>query len=109
MDERALVVGGVIGGLAVAIALQRTGREVVVLERGQEFRGVGAGISLWPNAVNALRRLGIGDAVETAAHPRMTPPSAAGGARSSVRRSRPGCRGGSALRSSSSTARASRR
>jgi 2-polyprenyl-6-methoxyphenol hydroxylase-like FAD-dependent oxidoreductase len=66
MDDRALVVGGGIAGLASAIALQRTGREVVVLERAPELRGIGAGISLWPNAVHALRRLGLGDAVEGA-------------------------------------------
>jgi 2-polyprenyl-6-methoxyphenol hydroxylase-like FAD-dependent oxidoreductase len=69
MDDRALVVGGGIAGLASAIALQRTGREVVVLERAPELRGVGAGISLWPNAVHALRRLGIGAAVESAGAP----------------------------------------
>src|SRR4051794_26259754 len=66
MNDRALVVGGGIAGLASAIALQRTGREVVVLERAPELRGIGAGISLWPNAVHALNRLGIGDAVESA-------------------------------------------
>jgi 2-polyprenyl-6-methoxyphenol hydroxylase-like FAD-dependent oxidoreductase len=69
MNDRALVVGAGIAGLAAAIALQRSGREVVVLERAPELRGIGAGISLWPNAVNALRRLGIGDAVESAGAP----------------------------------------
>jgi 2-polyprenyl-6-methoxyphenol hydroxylase-like FAD-dependent oxidoreductase len=69
MNDRALVVGGGIAGLAAAIGLQRAGREVVVLERAPELRGIGAGISLWPNAVHALRRLGIGDAVESAGAP----------------------------------------
>lgn len=69
MNDRALVVGGGIAGLAAAIGLQRAGWEVVVLERAPALSGVGAGISLWPNAVNALRRLGIGDAVEAAGAP----------------------------------------
>jgi 2-polyprenyl-6-methoxyphenol hydroxylase-like FAD-dependent oxidoreductase len=69
MSDRALIVGAGIGGLATAIALQRTGREVLVLERAPELWEVGAGISLWPNAVKALRRLGIGDAVEAAGAP----------------------------------------
>jgi 2-polyprenyl-6-methoxyphenol hydroxylase-like FAD-dependent oxidoreductase len=69
MSDRALVVGAGIGGLATAIALQRAGREVLVLERTPELWEIGAGISLWPNAVRALRRLGIGDAVETAGAP----------------------------------------
>src|SRR5215210_1036331 len=69
MNARVLVVGAGIGGLATAIALQQTGREVLVLERAPELWDVGAGISLWPNAVRALRRLGIGDAVEAAGAP----------------------------------------
>jgi 2-polyprenyl-6-methoxyphenol hydroxylase-like FAD-dependent oxidoreductase len=69
MDNRALVVGAGIGGLATAIALQRAGREVLVLERAPELREIGAGISLWPNAVQALRRLGVGDAVEAEGAP----------------------------------------
>jgi 2-polyprenyl-6-methoxyphenol hydroxylase-like FAD-dependent oxidoreductase len=66
MNGRALIVGGGIGGLTTAIALKRTGREVLVLERAPELWEIGAGISLWPNAVKALRGLGIGDEVEAA-------------------------------------------
>src|SRR5687768_8173241 len=69
MNDRAVVVGAGIGGLATAIALQQRGRDVLVLERARELSEVGAGISLWPNAVKALRRLGIGDAVEAAGAP----------------------------------------
>jgi 2-polyprenyl-6-methoxyphenol hydroxylase-like FAD-dependent oxidoreductase len=57
----ALVVGGGIGGLASAIALRRAGWQVQVLERSEEPREVGAGISLWPNALHALDLLGVGD------------------------------------------------
>jgi len=69
MDDRALVIGAGIAGLTTAVALQRAGRGVLVLERAPELREVGAGISLWPNAVKALRRLGLGDAVEAAGAP----------------------------------------
>jgi 2-polyprenyl-6-methoxyphenol hydroxylase-like FAD-dependent oxidoreductase len=69
MDDRALVIGAGIAGLATAIALQRAGRDVLVLERAPQPREIGAGISLWPNAVKALRRLGVGDAVEAAGAP----------------------------------------
>src|SRR5918995_315745 len=69
MNDRVLVVGAGIGGLATAIALQQIEREVLVLERAPELWDVGAGISLWPNAVRALRRLGVGDAVEAAGAP----------------------------------------
>jgi len=55
MAERtAVIVGGGIGGLAVAAGLHRHGWTVRVLERAPEFTEVGAGISLWPNAFTAL-------------------------------------------------------
>lgn len=58
-----MVVGGVIAGLATAHALIRTGHEVTVLERDAEPREVGAGISLWSNALRALDALGLLDRV----------------------------------------------
>jgi 2-polyprenyl-6-methoxyphenol hydroxylase-like FAD-dependent oxidoreductase len=55
----AVVVGGGIGGLAAAVGLHRVGWEVTVLERAPEITGVGAGISLWPNAQRCLDVLGV--------------------------------------------------
>lgn len=63
---RAIVVGGGIGGLATARGLGRQGWDVTVLERRPDLGQIGAGISLWPNALRALHHLGIGDAVERA-------------------------------------------
>jgi 2-polyprenyl-6-methoxyphenol hydroxylase-like FAD-dependent oxidoreductase len=65
-DLKVLVVGAGIGGLTTAVALRRVGIEASVHEQAPELREVGAGISLWPNAIKALRRLGIADAVESA-------------------------------------------
>ena len=67
---RAVVVGAGIGGLAAGIALADAGWQVSVLERG-DLAPVGAGISLWPNAIRCLDRLGLGDAVR-AAGPALT-------------------------------------
>lgn len=53
-DRSAIVVGGGIGGLATAIALVRRGWQVRVLERSAQFTEVGAGISLWSNALRDL-------------------------------------------------------
>jgi 2-polyprenyl-6-methoxyphenol hydroxylase-like FAD-dependent oxidoreductase len=63
--SRVLVVGAGIGGLATAIALRPTGFETVVFERANDLKRleVGAGITLWPNAVRALDRLGVGEDV----------------------------------------------
>ncbi len=63
MTGRIVVVGGGIGGLAAAVALHRRGREVVVLERAAEFTEIGAGLSLWPNAMRALAALGLAEQV----------------------------------------------
>lgn len=56
---RAVIVGAGIGGLATAIALRRTGWDVTVLERAPELEPLGAGITLWPNALRALDALGV--------------------------------------------------
>src|SRR5262249_39963094 len=58
-----IVVGGGIGGLSAAIALREIGHEVVVLERAPRIDPVGAGITLFANAMRALARLGVGEAV----------------------------------------------
>ena len=60
---RIVVVGGGIGGLSAAIALRRAGNEVVVLERAPRIDRVGAGITLFANAMRALDRLGVREAV----------------------------------------------
>lgn len=67
MNRRAIVVGGGIGGLAAAIALDRAGWEVDVYERKESFREIGAGLTLWPNALAALDSLGVGTEVRAAA------------------------------------------
>ncbi|PPK68911.1 FAD-dependent monooxygenase [Actinokineospora auranticolor] len=59
----AAVVGGGIAGLTTAIGLVRRGWDVEVHERAAEFTEVGAGISLWANALRALDVLGLGDQV----------------------------------------------
>jgi len=55
----AAVVGGGIGGLAAARALQLAGWSVQVFEQAGDIEPVGAGISLWPNAVRALGLLQV--------------------------------------------------
>jgi len=59
MPRTALVIGAGIGGLAAAIGLRRVGWSVRVLERAPVIAEVGAGLTLWPNAVRALAALGL--------------------------------------------------
>ncbi|MEC3917915.1 FAD-dependent monooxygenase [Nocardia sp. CDC160] len=58
--KSALVVGAGIGGLTAAAALRRAGIEVVLCERAATLRAAGFGLSLQPNAMNALRTLDLG-------------------------------------------------
>ncbi len=74
MEKHALhvsIIGGGIGGLAAASALQRQGIEVTVFERNPELREIGAGLTLWANGVQVLQQLGLTDAL-TAVSARLT-------------------------------------
>jgi 2-polyprenyl-6-methoxyphenol hydroxylase-like FAD-dependent oxidoreductase len=66
MEKHALhvsIIGGGIGGLAAAAALQRQGIQVTLFERNPELREIGAGLTLWANGVQVLRHLGLADAL----------------------------------------------
>lgn len=58
-----IIIGAGIGGLCAGIALQNIGYDVSIYEKAPELKDVGAGISLWANAVKALDQLGVGKAV----------------------------------------------
>jgi len=60
---RAVIVGGGIGGTAAALALARAGIDVRVYEQARQLTEVGAGVSLAPNGLRMLDRLGIGDGI----------------------------------------------
>jgi salicylate hydroxylase len=62
-QERVLIAGGGIGGLAASIALARRGIESEVLERSRFSEETGAGIQLGPNATRALAALGVLEAI----------------------------------------------
>ena len=61
--KRAVIIGGGIGGLCAAIAMHRIGIDAVVYEQAPQLNAVGAGLVMWPNAIRALRYLGVADAV----------------------------------------------
>ena len=66
---RALIIGGGIGGVSTALALRRFGIDSLIFERAPRPAEVGAGISLWGNAIAALRAFGAADAVVARGEP----------------------------------------
>jgi 2-polyprenyl-6-methoxyphenol hydroxylase-like FAD-dependent oxidoreductase len=69
LARTALIVGAGIGGLSAAIALRHAGWQVRVFERAPSARELGFGLALAPNAVRALRSLGVADAVLSRGYP----------------------------------------
>jgi 2-polyprenyl-6-methoxyphenol hydroxylase-like FAD-dependent oxidoreductase len=53
------IIGGGIGGLAAALALERRGFDVTVFEQTGQLRVLGVGINLLPHAVGVLTALGL--------------------------------------------------
>jgi 3-hydroxybenzoate 6-monooxygenase len=58
-NEQVLIVGGGIGGLTAALALERQGIPSQVIEQAAEFKEIGAGIQIGPNAFWMLEHLGL--------------------------------------------------
>jgi salicylate hydroxylase len=63
---RAVVVGGGLGGMAAAVALAQAGIDVQVHEQARQLTEVGAGVSLAPNGLRMLERLGVGEGIRRA-------------------------------------------
>jgi 2-polyprenyl-6-methoxyphenol hydroxylase-like FAD-dependent oxidoreductase len=64
-----LIIGGGIGGLTAAIALRRAGIDAEVYERAEDLCEVGAGLSLWKNALTSLDTIGLGGAIRQLSTP----------------------------------------
>ena len=61
-QDRILIAGGGIGGLAAALALAQKGIASLVREKASRLGEIGAGIQLGPNAFHCFDRLGVGEA-----------------------------------------------
>jgi 2-polyprenyl-6-methoxyphenol hydroxylase-like FAD-dependent oxidoreductase len=57
--KKVLIVGGGIGGLATAIALQKAGIQTEIVEKQKEWNVYGVGIILQSNALRAIDALGL--------------------------------------------------
>lgn len=65
-SRTALIVGAGIGGLAAGVALRQAGWRIRIYERAASARELGFGLLLAPNALAALRELGVSAPIEAA-------------------------------------------
>lgn len=63
-DPHVLIIGAGIGGLATALALQKSGLRVSVFEAASELGEVGAGLTIASNGSIILQHLGLGPVLE---------------------------------------------
>ena len=69
MTKKICVIGGGVGGLAVAIGLNQKGMDVEVVERDNDWKVYHVGIIVQANFIRALNELGIGQAAVAAGYP----------------------------------------
>jgi 2-polyprenyl-6-methoxyphenol hydroxylase-like FAD-dependent oxidoreductase len=69
MSAPIIIAGAGIGGLTLAAALRRAGVSCLVVERAPSFEPVGAGITIQPNAIAALRAFDMHETVIAAGQP----------------------------------------
>lgn len=63
MSRTAIIVGAGIGGLSAGLALRQAGWRIRIVERTASPRELGYGLALAPNAIEALRAIGVADEV----------------------------------------------
>ena len=68
-ELRIAIIGGGIGGLAVAAALRSSGHEIALYEQAEQFREIGAGMTIHPNATRLLDKMGFGGALRRIGSP----------------------------------------
>jgi 2-polyprenyl-6-methoxyphenol hydroxylase-like FAD-dependent oxidoreductase len=69
---RVIVIGGGIGGQALGAALRLRDIDVSIYEQAAAFGDAGAALTLWPNGMKALRRLGAAPEARAAGWPILT-------------------------------------
>lgn len=62
-SSKVLIIGGGIGGLALALALKKAGIPCAVYEAFDYKQGIGAGFNIAPNGMKVLGTLGVADQV----------------------------------------------
>lgn len=67
-QTRIAIIGGGLAGLATAAALARLGFDAEVFEQSPALGEIGAGVNVSPQAIQALRAIGLGDRIAAVAN-----------------------------------------
>ncbi|RAS89357.1 FAD-dependent monooxygenase [Priestia endophytica] len=62
-EQKVIIIGGGIGGVAAALASAEAGHKTKILEQAPQFGEIGAGIQMGPNAMAVLDRFGLADEI----------------------------------------------
>ena len=62
-DKDILICGAGIGGLALAIAINDSGKSLSIIDKTEEFKHVGAGVNILPHAMHILDKFELADRV----------------------------------------------
>ncbi|WP_324283023.1 FAD-dependent monooxygenase [Cyanobacterium aponinum UTEX 3222] len=68
MEKEIIIVGGGIGGLTLARALQLKGIDFQLYEQAKSFEALGYGLQISPNVVRVFQQLGLDKELETISH-----------------------------------------
>ncbi|MGY6529384.1 MAG: FAD-dependent monooxygenase [Cyanobacterium sp.] len=67
-SKKIAIIGAGIGGLTLALALEKKGIDFHLHEQANSFEALGYGLQLSPNVVRVLQDLGIGEELEAISH-----------------------------------------
>jgi len=59
MKKKITIIGGGIAGLTFARSLSKEKHEIYIFEKKKEFGEVGAAISVFPNALSVMDKIGL--------------------------------------------------
>ncbi|MBC3767880.1 FAD-dependent oxidoreductase [Neptunicella marina] len=62
--KRIAIVGAGVAGMALAILATKRGYQVTLFERYSKISSMGAGVTLWPNAMFVMHQMGLGKEME---------------------------------------------
>lgn len=62
--KKIAIVGAGIAGMALGILATRQGHQVSLFERGRNVSDMGAGVTLWPNAMFVMQKMGLDEKIK---------------------------------------------